>query len=44
MNKKKNLNSLEESIDGKWWKIKKKSKKTISAKYDKIADWAMDPK
>ena len=44
MNKKKNLNSTEESIDGKWWKIKKKSKKTISAKYDKIADWAMDPK
>jgi len=44
MNKKKNLNSSEESIDGKWWKIKKKSKKTISAKYDKIADWAMDPK
>ena len=44
MNKKKNLNSSEESLDGKWWKIKKKSKKTISAKYDKIADWAMDPK
>ena len=44
MNKKKNLNSTEESIDGKWWKIKKKSKKIISAKYNKIADWVMDPK
>ena len=44
MNKKKNLNSTEESIDGKWWKINKKSKKIISAKYNKIADWVMDPK
>ena len=44
MNKKKNLNSTEESIDGRWWKIKKKSKKIIRAKYNKITDWVMDPK
>ncbi len=44
MNKKKNLNSTEESIDGKWWKIKKNSPKILSAKYNKIADWVMDPK
>ena len=31
-------------IKGKWWKIKKKIEKRITAKYDKIKDWKMDPK
>ena len=31
-------------IQGKWWNIVNKIKKTIPAKYDKIKDWVMDPK
>ncbi len=38
--KKNNTNILQ----GKWWKIKKDIKEHIPAKYDKIRDWAMDPK
>ena len=31
-------------ISGKWYKINKKVKKRIKAKYHKIKDWVMDPK
>ena len=31
-------------IKGKWYKINKKIKKRIKAKYHKIKDWVMDPK
>ena len=31
-------------IKGKWYKINKKIKKKITAKYHKIKDWVMDPK
>ena len=31
-------------IQGKWYKINKKVKKRIKAKYHKIKDWVMDPK
>ena len=31
-------------IQGKWYKINKKIKKSINAKYHKIKDWKMDPK
>ena len=31
-------------IHGKWYKINKKIKKRIKAKYHKIKDWVMDPK
>jgi len=31
-------------IQGRWWKIEKKTGRTITAKYDKIADWVIDPK
>tara|TARA_B100000767_G_C19625857_1_gene476084 strand:- start:516 stop:908 length:393 start_codon:yes stop_codon:yes gene_type:complete len=31
-------------IQGKWYKINKKIKKRIKAKYHKIKDWVMDPK
>ena len=31
-------------IKGKWYKINKKIKKRIVAKYHKIKDWVMDPK
>ena len=31
-------------IQGRWWKIKNNIKKSISAKYDRIKDWKMDPK
>jgi len=31
-------------IEGRWWKIRNNIKETISAKYDKIKDWVMDPK
>ena len=37
---KKNQNTIE----GRWWKIQRSIKKSIPAKYDKIKDWAMDPK
>ena len=31
-------------IHGRWYKINKKIKKRIKAKYHKIKDWVMDPK
>ena len=31
-------------IEGRWWKIRNNIKKRITAKYDKIKDWSMDPK
>jgi len=34
----------EKIINGKWYKINKKVKKRIKAKYHKIKDWVMDPK
>ena len=42
MNIKKQNN--EDIIQGRWWKIKKIGNKSLSAKYDKIKDWVMDPK
>jgi len=32
------------SIKGKWFRIDKKIEKRITARYDKIKDWVMDPK
>ena len=32
------------TIQGRWYKINKKVKKRIKAKYHKIKDWVMDPK
>jgi len=40
----KNNNNDEKIIQGRWWKIKNNIKKSISAKYDKIKDWKIDPK
>ena len=31
-------------IQGRWYKINKKVKKRIKAKYHRIKDWVMDPK
>ena len=31
-------------IKGKWWKINNNIKTSITAKYNKIKDWVMDPK
>ena len=33
-----------ESIQGRFYRINKKIEKRISARYDKIKDWVMDPK
>ena len=33
-----------QTIQGRWYKINKKIKKRIKAKYHKIKDWVMDPK
>ena len=33
-----------QTIQGRWYKINKKVKKRIKAKYHKIKDWVMDPK
>ena len=38
------LDSKNEFIQGKWFKINKKLEKKITAKYHKIKDWVMDPK
>ena len=38
------LDSKSESIQGRFYRINKKIKKRISARYDKIKDWVMDPK
>ena len=31
-------------IQGRWWNIRKNTSRSIIAKYDKIADWILDPK
>ena len=31
-------------IEGRWYKINKKIKKKLIAKYHKIKDWKMDPR
>ena len=31
-------------IEGRWWKVQNNIKEKITAKYDKIKDWVMDPK
>jgi len=38
------FDSKSESIQGRFYQINKKIEKRISAKYDKIKDWVMDPK
>jgi len=39
-----NFDSDVGSIKGKWFRIDKKIEKRITARYDKIKDWVMDPK
>ena len=39
-----NLGSKDESIQGKWFRINKNIKKRVTASYDKIKDWKLDPK
>ena len=39
-----NNNKKSKIIQGRWYKINKKIKKRITAKYHKIKDWVMDPK
>ena len=39
-----NSDSKNESIQGKWFRINKNIKKRITASYDKIKDWKLDPK
>ena len=39
-----NSDSKNVSIQGKWFRINKNIKKRITASYDKIKDWELDPK
>ena len=39
-----NSDSKDESIQGKWFRINKNIKKRVTASYDKIKDWRLDPK
>ena len=39
-----NANSNESILQGRWKKINIKSRKKITARYDKIKDWRMDPR
>lgn len=39
-----NSDSKNESIRGKWFQINKNVKKKVTASYDKIKDWKIDPK
>ena len=39
-----NSGSKDESIQGKWFQINKNIKKRVTASYDKIKDWKLDPK
>ena len=39
-----NSDSKNESIQGKWFRINKNVKKRVTASYDKIKDWRLDPK
>ena len=38
------VKNTSKTISGKWFNINKNIKKKITAKYDKIRDWVMDPK
>ena len=38
------IDSKNESIRGKWFRINKNVKKRVTASYDKIKDWELDPK
>ena len=38
------IQSNDEPIKGRFYKINKKIEKKITAKYHKIKDWVMDPK
>ena len=40
----KNNKTNKKIIQGKWWKINNIIEESISAKYDRIKDWKMDPK
>ena len=40
----KKINDNKKIIQGRWYKINKRIKKRITAKYHKIKDWVMDPK
>ena len=39
-----NANSNKGILQGRWKKINIKSRKKITAHYDKIKDWRMDPR
>ena len=39
-----NSGSKDESIQGTWFQINKNIKKRVTASYDKIKDWELDPK
>ena len=39
-----NSGSKDESIQGKWFRINKNIKRRVTASYDKIKDWTLDPK
>ena len=39
-----NSDSKDESIQGKWFRISKNITKRVTASYDKIKDWRLDPK
>ena len=39
-----NSGSKDESIQGTWFQINKNIKKRVTASYDKIKDWKLDPK
>ena len=39
-----NVNPNKDILQGRWKKINIKSRKKITARYDKIKDWRMDPK
>ena len=39
-----NSDSKDESIQGKWFRINKNIKRRVTASYDKIKDWTLDPK
>jgi len=36
--------NIKGSIQRKWWKINNNIKENISAKYDRIKDWVINPK
>ena len=40
----KNNKTNKKIIQGKWWRINNIIQESVSAKYDRIKDWKMDPK